>query len=281
MVWLLATAHALAPSESFYFRDHALIFQRLLHLVRAAYQSGTMPLWDPFVGGGEQLAAYPAAMAFSPLATLFLLPLEHFAVHDLFVCSFLLLAGLSAERLALTLGLSPPARALAGAAYMLCGPILSSHSLLPLLQVSAVLPLLLAALVHHLRAPTTRSMLLLAGATAWEALTLEPYSLLGVIVLAGAASVEWLTAETFRWRPLWIAARSSALALLVAVALSAVAWLPLVNLVREGSRGRGFSPEDAARFSVHPARLLELILPGLSGDAMMQGELFAQDGGSA
>ncbi|MCK6545304.1 YfhO family protein [Myxococcota bacterium] len=279
-VWLVALGPVLRPDHALYFRDHALLFHRLFDLVARAWLTGELPLWDPFAGGGEPLAAYPNAMAFSPLVAALLLPFDHFVLHDVFVAGFLLVAGLSMERLAAAYALAPAARALAAVAFMLAGPVVSETSLLPLLQTTAVLPLLLATLIHHARAPSLRSMLALALVTAWEALTLEPFSLFAVLVLSAVvAAIELVGAHT-RPSPTRLVATSLG-ALVLAVLASAAAWVPLLALVSGSSRGEGFSFDQLSHFSVHPLRLLELALPGLSGDAVALGEVFGQRGGSA
>jgi hypothetical protein len=57
-----------------------------------SYAAGRIPYWDPYVGGGEPLGAYPAAIAFSPLLTLFALPVSFSLRYELFVASHVFVA---------------------------------------------------------------------------------------------------------------------------------------------------------------------------------------------
>jgi hypothetical protein len=86
-----------------------------------------------------------------------------------------------------------------------------------------------------------------------------------VSVIAMATLLLWMGAsETSTGRRLagWL--RWSALVALV-IGIAAIQLLPTAELLSESSRGAGLQTRTAAIWSMHPARLAELVLPGVFG----------------
>jgi hypothetical protein len=256
----LPCAGAFLPGRILYGRDLHLVFWGQAEAAVRLVASGIFPSWNPWAGFGQPLLANPEAQLLYPLTWLNLLlrPPAYLAV---FTFVHLAIAALGARALALRLGASPAAGALAGAVYMLAGPLPA-----------------LATMWHHFASaclcPWTLEAALDAGLSGRVRAGARWGALIGLQVLAGSgdyASLGALVSGLFAL----LAARHAAppggvgrafrlglLAAALGFSVSAPQGLPSLALV--AGSGRVEQP-DAIRtqWSVHPAALLETVTPGL------------------
>lgn len=279
VLWVLSPVFA--PDQILFQRDHLTLFRRHLHEVIDAYAMGRLPLWTPWSGGGEPLAAYPSAMATSPLLLVFALPGDFHQLYDLFVVIHIPLAAVSAWVLAREEGAAAVPALGAAVAFALGGTFLSLNSLLPALESAAFGPLALALGLKLARRPTLRALAAFAAVLGLHVQVADPAFLFADLVLFVVA-----------WRPPvprsttdgLVLARATAWLMagaVLALCLTAAQVLPLLDLLRDAPRGHGFDYARVAANPLHPYSLLELFLPGLNGDPSTSGNTLAFYMGSA
>lgn len=277
---LLAFAVLLFPAATlqgrvFFERDLHLVWYAQVQSFLRAVRGGSWPLWDPWVGFGQPMLANPNAQVLYPFTWLHLL-VPPPTVYTLYVVLHVAASGEALRRLARAAGLSPAGALAAGLAWCASGPLLSLVSVWHHLAGACWMPAVLLAAWRTLERPSLRRaavwgaaqaaqllagspdmVLLTAAATAWSAfLTLAP---------AGAPRGPWL--------------RAAAAAVATAVLLSALQWLPALEVARRSARAA--LPEEARTYwSVHPValpqlawpvRLAALPLQGPARDALFEG----------
>lgn len=298
LVFVFTFGQVLDPAQALFFRDHTTVFPRLFLLVAQAYRAGELPLWDPFLGGGEPLAAYPAAVVYSPLHLITALAPAALDPYDIFVVACFVVGAAGAHRLARTVGLPPVGRWSAAALFALSGPIISLNCLVPALHSAVFGPWALAYALELWRCPRLREVLLLALALALHAQGADPALLVCDVIVflaalrlpalaptsslaattatidasAGATPLRVLTAPVLAPRVLALVS-----AALLGVALAAIQLVPLLDLLRGTARGAGNA--DNTAWYTHPAHLLELSFPGLAGDFLEMHTLFSTSQG--
>jgi hypothetical protein len=234
---------------------HTMYFERAETFARAIAE-GSPPLWDPYSGFGAPLLADPSYEAAYPVTWLNLvfLPPAYYGVFAAFHC---FLAGLGIYLLARRLGSSALAAFAGGAAAASSGPFLSSVNLWHHFAGASWIPLFLVALDGTLASPSFGRALLLGAVAAAQ-------------VLAGSGDMCLVTAflalsYVLLARPGRPGGRQVgmlAVALLFALGLSAVQWIPTLGIVTAGTRLR--LPASAnAYWSIHPASLADLVFPSL------------------
>src|SRR5262245_60152755 len=171
---LLALAVALFPGLVFGGR---VLFERDLHqwlfgqldTFRRCLRGGALPVWDPYPGFGQPMAAVPSAQVFYPWTWLSLL-LSPGRTYTVYVLSHLLLGALGMRCLARRLGVSP-AGSLVGAALWMCsGPVLSFGGLWHHLGSACWMPWVVVAADRALRSPGLETALWWGGAQAAQIL---------------------------------------------------------------------------------------------------------------
>lgn len=258
-VAVLCDPAAALPLRAYYFRDFATTFYPLRLLQARELQAGRLPAWNPYVFEGTFLAPelYPPdllhALLPGPVLVSWLLTLH------------LPLAALSAYWLARELGASRAGGFVAGALFALSGFTLSSLNLYVFLQALALAPLVAGLL--------RRAALHGGRAIAFAAL--------GVALALSTYAVEFVAQAVLLGVALGVAARPGASALIraaAAVALGAgIAAVPIalvVGVLAETPRGTGFASEVALANAVHPAVLLQALLPHLFGLPQAPAEAF-------
>jgi hypothetical protein len=259
-----------------YERDvHLYTYPRAEAFVRVVAK-GSWPLWNPYLGFGEPLVANPnSEIAYPPTWLNLVVPAERY--FSLFVIAHCLAAAFGAFYLARALGLSCIGSLLTGAAWLASGPLLSLGNNGHHLAGAAWLPLAGLAACRALATLRLRSFVALGGALGGQLLagSADMCALSGLFLLGCAAERLWGRAR-FRTAA-WRIARGLGLALALAAALSAVQWLPTLELVARSSRDD--LPERMRTYwSLHPASLLELATPisldGLPLSAAARAALF-------
>jgi hypothetical protein len=263
---------ALLKGEAFFQRDlHVVWYGQALSFVRCVF-SGSLPLWDPYVGFGQPMLANANTQIAYPFTWLHLLFMP-WTVYTVTVAVHTVLGATGTYVLGRRLGLSEWAALVGGALWSLSGPILSLVNVWNHLCGAAWLPWVFLMADRFRRRPSWRA------AIGWGALTAAPL-LAGspdVCLMAGLASGAWCLAGRPRTgRRLVLLALAGA----AAAAISAVQWLPLLEVARRSER---WTPSEEARtfWSLHPAASLGLAIPVRLQDLPWTVEAFRRlDGGA-
>jgi hypothetical protein len=258
-VALLCDLAAALPLRSYYFRDFSTAFYPLRLFQARELREGRLPTWNPYVFEGSFLTPelYPFdllhALAPGPALVSWLLTLQ------------LPLAALAAYWLAREIGASRAGAFAAGAVYALSGFTLSSLNLYVFLQALALAPFV-AGLLRRAAFSGGRSIVFAAGALALG-LTTYAVEFVGQAVLLGLGL--GLCA-----RPARVALRRLAAAVALGAGLAAVPIAVVLGVLAETPRGSGFEGEVALANAVHPAVLLQALLPHLFGFPQAAAEAF-------
>jgi hypothetical protein len=242
-------------------------------LIQRTFAEGQgLPLWNPYYGGGQPLAANPlAALFYPPTLLVHLLPLrEYFLVLML---GHLVFAGLGTLLLARrALGLSRLAALVAAISFM-ATPRLISHlgaGHVTVLQTVSWYPWLALACWATVREPR-RWGVWLGVCIALTLLAGHPqmayYGLLMTVVLAG-----WLLMKRWwkeGWQALLISIVGLALAGVIGVLLAAVHLLPLFELTVRSTRQLSVSSTDAYPLKQFLNALIDQQAPGSSWEKML------------
>ena len=261
---LLLAFPGVLSGRLFYLRDVSQNHYPVRTLVTERLQAGSLPLWDPFHGGGTPLLANPNALVLHPITLLFfVLPFDTAFVASIVLQFALLAAG--GYLLGRALGLGRAAALLVAAVLTFSGPAASLASLQNVLSAMAWVPVALWALLRG-QAPGRRWSLALAAACAAVVLiAAEPASVLA-LVLVGLVLAATERGDAAGWRPNLPACLALGAVLLVAALVAAVEIVPAGALLPLTERGAGFGAAEGLKWSLLPRRLPELVIPGLFGD---------------
>ncbi len=259
----------LSPRRALGNRDIAAFHFPLRFAFRELAAFG-LPLWNPWLHGGQPLLSNPSYGAFYPPSWLIFAAPPYYAMSLL---SFLHVgvAFAGSWRLARRLGCGRGAAALAGIGYSGCGAYFSQLSAFTMFLGFAWLPWLLAWADEALRAPRGerwwRPALLAGGALGLQLLNGEPAVVFmsSLAVLALAVSAAMLAGRQAGARP-WV---QPFLRVLVpfafGLALAAVQLVPTLGRMVDSPR-RALDPALAMSWSMPPQRLAEIFLPRFYGD---------------
>ena len=247
---LLPDLAAARPASTYFFRDFTVTFFPLRLFAARELHAGRLATWNPFVfeGSFQLPALYPPELLHalwpSPAFISWLLTLH------------LPLAALAAYWLTRELGGSRPAGFVSGAVYSLAGFALSCLNLYVFLQALALAPFV----VGLLRRAALRGGRAVPAAAFLAALALS------------TLAVEFVAQSVVLGMALGLASnpsRAGLARLAVAVGLGVgLAGLPIaltLAVLPETARGAGFSPDVALANALHPAVLLQSLLPSLFG----------------
>mgnify|MGYP001335340429 CR=1 FL=1 len=243
---------------AFFFRDLYLISLPRRTFVAAALRDGRFPLWDPELHGGLP-ALGPQLAPFHPSTVLYAM-LDPATALTVVLVGHVLLAALFAFALARSLGLRPAGAFVAGAAFALSGYTLSAANLYqPLLALPWVAGGVLGFRVFLLKGRPWG----LALAAAGVGMPLLSASAETALVSAVAIFLEAIV--TPRAGGLRRRLGACLAAGMLGGCLGAPQVLPALEMARESARGHGLSWESFTAWSVAPARLPELVVPGALG----------------
>jgi hypothetical protein len=247
---LLPDLGAALPLRSYFFRDFTVTFAPLRLFAAWELREGRVAFWNPYLfeGSFQLPVLYPPdwlhALCPTPTFVSWILTLH------------LPLAALGAYWLARELEASRTAAFVSGVAFALCGLTLSSLNLYVFLQALALAPfvagLLGRAAVRGGRSVVGAALVLAVATTTLAVEFVAQAVLLGIALGAARAGRR--------------APGRLALALALAAGLAAVPIATVLGLLPETARGAGFGPDVALANSVHPAVLLQAVLPHLFGD---------------
>jgi hypothetical protein len=249
-VALLGDLGAAIPVRTYFFRDFTATFFPLRLFAAGEVREGRLPFWNPYVFEGS----FQLPSLYPPDLLLALWPSPVFASWLLTL--HLPLAALGAYWLTRELGASRAGGIAAGAAFALGGLALSSLNLYVFLQALALAPFV-AGLMRRAALGGARPAVCAAGVLALALSTLAVEFVLQALVLGlalGAAA-----------RPTLAGARRLAVATLLGTGLAGLPVAITLGLLPETARGAGFAREVALGNAVHPAVLLQALLPHLFG----------------
>ena len=256
----------LSPQRALSNRDIAAFHLPLRFAFRELAAFG-LPLWNPWLHGGQPLLSNPSYGAFYPPSWLVLAIPPYYALSWLAVLH-VALAFAGAWRLARRLGCGRDVAALAGIGYSGCGAYLSQLNAYTLLLSLAWLPWLLAWADEALRAPRGerwwRPALLAGTALGLQLLNGEP----STAMISGLALLALTASAAGRQAGAWPRVRRASRVLVpfaFAVALAAVQLLPTLGRLVDSPR-RALEPRHAMLWSLPPQRLVEIVLPRFYGD---------------
>lgn len=209
--------------------DPAYTMWPLNRLVGSMYAAGELPLWNPYQGAGEPLAAQYSTRAFFPyqiLANLF----PH--AGDMFLLGRLFVAGLLTFLLLRNLRLSFLAAFVGGMSYMLSGAFIWFIWLEQMLNVAMVLPLYLLACYRLLATPSGIWLSVVAISIALVLLAGQPETALYVLTFGGILFLYGLLEFSHKWQMRIVAFAAAAI---LGFAMAAPLLLPFVELVLNGT----------------------------------------------
>jgi hypothetical protein len=254
---LFLYADVLSPRRCFWYRDITAFWAALADSFVRVVGAGALPLWNPDLAFGMPLLGDPGAQVLYPFTWLNLI-VGLVAYYKLYALFHVTLGGagfyLLARRRIGKRG------ALVGAAVWMCsGPFQEMLTHTHHFAGAAWMPWVLHALDRLLVEPSVRSALGLAALAATQVLAGSgDLCLLTAFIGVGYLASLLLAGE--------VRSPRAALGMLAGVtipfaaALGAAQWLPTVVLLMASSRNALGLP-DNTYWSLHPASLLELVVP--------------------
>lgn len=241
--------------HAFFDRDIVGLVYGSVEAFVSCFRAGSWPLWNPWAGFGQPLLADPSYQALYPVTWLSLL----LPATTWFSAYVLLHAAWGAAGLALVaraLGLSRAAQATAAGLWIGAGPLLSMVDMWQHFAGAAWLPWSVLTADAALRRPTGRRTIAWGLVLALQVLcgSVEML-LLGGLLALGAAATECRERSAAGRRAL-----AAVAAVAIAGGLTAVQWLPALDLLR--TSGRADLPETARMmWSLQPGQLVQFLLP--------------------
>lgn len=245
--------------EAFFFRDLNNYFLPQKQLLTDFFQVGELPLWDPYLHGGQGYLTNIANAACYPLNLLYLfLPL--LIAFNITIVGHVIGCAACAYLCARTMGLRPVSSLIVGAIYGFCGYSLSLINLLNFLIAMPYLPLIFSCW-HRYLLERQRKWFVLAVVFG------------GVQVLPGAPEVNVITllllgGWTFFYTYTQSKFRLSVALLMLGcgiIGITAFQLLPTFEIVRQSIRGQRMESGYVSPWSLPPQRLPEFMLPNFFG----------------
>ena len=270
VVLVLSYGPLLVPGQALAARDIPFLHLPLRGEFRALAAHG-LPRWNPLLHGGDAILSNPHYSAFYP-ATWLLLPLEPTNAIRWLILLHAVLALFGAYRLLRRLGCRGVAAGFGAVAYAGGGTFVGLAGTLLMFTGMAWLPWLLAWGEDLLALPADASAherVLATGRLALgfglQMLNGDPAAVLttGALLLLRALLGDRAAEGAVRRRQALLRlGQATALALL----LAAVQVVPTAARLSESVRGGGLGAAQAASWSTHPARLVDMVFPRFFGD---------------
>jgi len=267
LVALVVYAPALPADRTFWYRDIFAFWTALSAGFVRVVRAGSWPLWTPYPSFGLPLLADPGNQALYPFTWLnLLLPQPEW--YKAFAVSHALLAATGVYALGLALGLSRAASFTSGALFLASGPFQSTLSHTVHFTGAAWMPWLLWAAMRALQRLDRGAALALGGVLAMQVLTGSGDLLIMSAFVAAPLFAAWLLDARRDTARLAGFVRTFALALALALLVSAGQWLPTLALIPESMRNSPIAGTQTY-WSLHPWSLVELLAPRALTDLPM------------
>lgn len=227
-----------------------------------ALQQGELPLWNPYLSGGQPLAADPNIGFWYPLRLLLLVTAFSYQTFTWLLIFHYFLAGVLSYALARDLGAGRWGSLVAGVGFMFSGFLIAQMDHINIVFSSTWMPLIFLLF----RRAVLRQQLVyaLAGGLAWALAVLGGHQQFALFT--GYWCGLWLVAYRLhrRGRGVLRAGASYAVMALVAVAGAAVQILPTLEFMQFTSRA-ALSVVGASEYIMPPVGWLLLALPHYFG----------------
>lgn len=246
--------------ETLYFRDLFSIFLTQKQLLTDFITSGQFPLWDPYIQGGRPYFANPLNSLFYPTNLLYLV-LPFFQTFNFIIVGHFLGYLAAAYILARIIGLRPVSSAVVAIVYGFCGYSLSLINLLNMFLAMLYLPVLLICWHLLLLKAQARWFLLAVFAGALQVCSGSPE----VTLLTLMFTLGWSLFSTMYRMSIGRRLVAWGILVLSILGVSAIQILPLLEMLAHSSRRYGLSYQAFSKWSLLPARIPELFLPGFFG----------------
>jgi hypothetical protein len=234
-----------------YFRDIAYYYYPNAVFLERSFAQGVWPLWNPTSDAGAPFLATDLVDLVLVRATGALGALRFGPpLHQL-------IAMCGASWLAAGLGVSGLGMWMAGLGYGLSGYFLSTVNLFQLNHAAAWAPWVIAAWLRLWSSPSPRRIAAAALVAALQVGTLGAE----IVIQTALAGLVLLPTRPDRRKLL-----ATGAAALLAFLLAMPALLGVRSLIAGTSRTAGFAPATGFSFSLHPAVLLDAVLPRAFGD---------------
>lgn len=252
-------ADVLFAGRSFFLGDFSAYNYPLRSILRTIVETGSFPYWNPYLSGGQPLAANAAYQLFYPPTWLILLPSFRIGLH-LLMLVHLALAATGTYVLLRSFRVGRAACFLAALAFGSGGLIVTNIVTSAILFSAAWIPWIAYFTVRFVRTRKRSAFACASLGLAMQFLIGEPITLLQTAILLGLWAIVARRRE--RGRALLSVAGIGAVGLL----LAAIQVLPLLDHLRDTDRGRGIEFKFVAERSTPPVRMLELLVPHPLGD---------------
>ncbi len=243
--------------ETFFSRDVAPFFYPMKHFLASTVRAGDLPLWNPWVAGGEPFfASLQPGLLYPGSLVLYGLPMP--AAFDWLVVLHYPLAGAGLALLLRRWGHGWTAAVLGGSAFMLGGFFVSLGNFVNNLQTVAWLPWLFLAWDRVLDRGRIRDLLAFTVLSGVAFLGGEPQMLalgLALIFAHGLVNAEGRSLPRGRQTLAFV------LAGILAVALVSVQLLPFAEYISHSVRRLPIDLEYASARSLETGGALHLLLP--------------------
>lgn len=246
--------------ETVFFRDLSIHFIPQRQLLIDYINAGELPLWDPYLQGGQPYLQHMSNSAFYPSNLLyFFLPLLR--AFNLDVALHVICSLIFTYLFSRVIGLQPISSFIVSLVYGFCGYTLSLINVLNLLWAFSHLPLLFLCWHLFLLENNRKwfAMAVIIGtiqvfASAPEVSTISLLSLLG-----WSLSYSYPCRSLFRKSIWWI------LLGVFIIGIASIQMIPAIEMISYSSRGHGLPYEVFAAWSISPKRLLEIFFPKFLG----------------
>ena len=271
---ILFFADPLFSSKNFYFRDVLNFHLPLRKVMIDSYAHGVFPLWNPRVYLGQLMLANPNYMALYPTVLLNLVfPFAYaFKLH---LIVHALLAGTGIFFLQRQMGITPFAAFVGSAAYQLCGNVISMLNLYNIAPCVALLPWIGWAFLRCLKQVSRARIVTFGALFSLQIVLMEPLMMQCVLWLMLAIAVICLVEAPDKREAGKSLIKVVLWGTLFAIGLSAIQVLPSLELLRNSIRGKGYNSIVLSYWSMHPADLVNTIVPNLFGNTYtLRGEMY-------
>jgi hypothetical protein len=245
--------------RTFYFRDIHLQWYGQIESVVRTVGARAWPLWDLYTSFGQPLLANANSQLFYPLTWLNLVvrPWTYFTVYVVVHCLF---SGIGLYALCRRLGTSRGGSWVAAALWTASGPLLSLVNLWNHFAGAAWIPWVLLAADRALARGRPVDTLLWGSCLAAQILCGSPDMFALTSLLAGGYALRFVRGRDPGHAQNLRLLGTGLMAAGLAFGISAVQWIPSLDLVRQSARSS--LPEDMrAAWSLHPANLLQIVMP--------------------
>ncbi|MEX1997142.1 MAG: YfhO family protein [Candidatus Andersenbacteria bacterium] len=270
LTWLIFFSPLIIGGKVYFLDDLKIIYYPLEQAYAEAQAAGTLPLWNNEFGFGHPLLAWGQLGFFTPLHLL----LRALQVPPLWLLQISVVtyyaAGLLGMFVWLRRRVSSMAAALGSIVYVFSGFHIGHLNHVNFYTATMVLPWLILSLDTFIVRPTIRKALLVSSLGAIMALSGQPQIVLYAAILTAVIAL-FLLGEQCLLRP----ARSTwamkiigwgLLSVVIALALSSFALLPLYELLPQTERNDALPESVLYEFSYPPYHAVTLLLPYFFGD---------------